>query len=110
MVGVLHAGPAALLGGLTAAEILGLRNWHRDEITLLVPDELEFDEHEVPGVSFVRTRRDLTAMRLQRPGLPVCRIEPAVLLWAAYQPVSSGRTGGRRRGRPAATVDRWTTD
>jgi hypothetical protein len=85
-LGVLHAGPAAILGGLTAAEVLGLRNWPREEITVLVPDELEFDEHEVAGVRFVRTRRDLTAMRLSRDGLPVCRVEPAVLLWAAYQP------------------------
>jgi hypothetical protein len=85
-LGVLHAGPTAIIGGLTAAEVLGLRNWHRGEITVLVPDELDFDDSEVPGVRFVRTRRDLRAMRLPRPGLPVCRIEPAVLLWAAYQP------------------------
>jgi hypothetical protein len=84
-LGVLHAGPAALVGGLTAAEVLGLRNWHRETITVLVLDEMEFDEDEVRGVKFVRTRRDLAAMRLPRPGLPVCRIEPAVLLWAAYQ-------------------------
>ncbi len=84
-LGVLHAGPHALVGGLTAAEVHGLRNWYRDEITVLVPDELEFDETEVPGVKFVRTRRDLATMRDARPGLPVCRIEPAVLLWAAYQ-------------------------
>jgi hypothetical protein len=84
-LGVLHAGSSSLIGGLTAAEVLGLTNWHRDEITVLVPDELDFAEDEVPGVKFVRTRRDLTAMRAPRPGLPVCRIEPAVLLWAAYQ-------------------------
>jgi hypothetical protein len=84
-LGVLHAAPTAIVGGLTAAEVLGLRNWHRDEITVLVPDELDFDESAVPGVRYVRTRRDLAAMRLPRAGLPTCRVEPAVLLWAAYQ-------------------------
>jgi hypothetical protein len=85
-LGVLHAGVEALVGGLTAAEVLGLKNWHRDEIAILVPDELDLDDSEVPGVNFIRTRRDLRAMRLPRAGLPVARIEPAVLLWAAYQP------------------------
>ena len=85
-LGVLHAGDGAVVGGLSAAEVLGLANWHRDDITVLVPDELDFDSSEVPGVRFVRTRRDLRAMRLRRPGLSVCHIEPAVLLWAAYQP------------------------
>jgi hypothetical protein len=84
-LGVLHAGRGAIIGGLTAAEVLGLRNWHRDEITVLVPDDLDFDEGEITGVRFVRTRRDLEHMRLPRAGLPVCRIEPAVLLWAGYQ-------------------------
>ncbi|MBF4765262.1 hypothetical protein ISU07_19185 [Nocardioides islandensis] len=84
-LGVLHAGDSSVIGGLTAAEVLGLRHWQRDEVTVLVPDELDFDE-SVPGVRFVRTRRKIPAMRLQRPGIPVARIEPAVLLWAAYQP------------------------
>lgn len=36
-LGVLHAGPGALIGGLSAGEVHGLKNWHRDEVTVLVP-------------------------------------------------------------------------
>ncbi len=84
-LGVLHAGDTSVVGGLTAAEVLGLRHWEREDVTVLVPDELDFDD-AVPGVRFVRTRRDIPAMRLHRAGIPVARVEPAVLLWAAYQP------------------------
>ena len=40
-LGILHAGPRAILGGLTAAEATGLRNWQRDEVTVLIPQQLE---------------------------------------------------------------------
>lgn len=80
---VLHAGPTALVGGLSAGAVHGLRNWHRDEITVLVDDELSFDP--VHGVRFFRSRRPLAAWRSPRI-LPVCRLEPAILLFAAYEP------------------------
>lgn len=79
---VLHAGPSALIGGLTAAELHGMRNWSRDEITVLVDDELSFDPLE--GVDFFRSRRPLAIMRSAR-ALPVCQLEPAVLLFAGYE-------------------------
>ena len=53
-----HAGPAALLGGLTAAELLGLQNWRRDDVTVLVDQELSFDPVAV-GRAYFRTRRSL---------------------------------------------------
>lgn len=62
---VLHAGGSALIGGLTALEYHGLRNWHRDEVAVLVDDELSFDP--VPGVTFFRTRRPLAAMKAPGP-------------------------------------------
>lgn len=82
-LGVLHAGPGALVGGLTAAELAGLQKWHRDAITVLVPDELEFAE--ISEVRFVRTRRHLPSMRIRGPGIPRAAIEPAILLFAGYQ-------------------------
>jgi hypothetical protein len=60
----------------------GLRNWHRDEITVLVDDELSFEP--LPGVRFFRTRRPLDGLRDRFSELPMCRIEPAALLFAAY--------------------------
>jgi very-short-patch-repair endonuclease len=82
---VLHAGPGALLGGLTAAELAGLRNWSRDEITVLVPYA-----NDVPapldGVSYRRSRRDLPSLRRRGVEPPCCRIEPAVLLFASADP------------------------
>ena len=82
-LGVLHAGGSALAGGLTALEWHGLTGWHRDEVTVLVDDELAFDA--VSGVRFFRTRRSLADMRAQHVDLPVCRVEPAALLFAGYE-------------------------
>jgi hypothetical protein len=52
---VLHAGPTATIGGLTAAELHGMKNWSREDITVLVDDELSFDPLE--GVYFFCCRR-----------------------------------------------------
>ncbi len=82
-LGVLHAGPSALIGGLSAAELHGLSGWEREAITVLVDDQLAFDR--VPGYRFVRCRRDLVALRSAKT-LPVARVGPAVLLFSAYWP------------------------
>jgi hypothetical protein len=84
-LGVLHAGNGALVGGLTAAAVHGLRNWQRDAVTILVPNAWSFDP--VPGIEFFRTRRplvDLRAATSELGTLPVCRLEPAVLLFGGY--------------------------
>ncbi|HWU23013.1 MAG TPA: hypothetical protein VN088_15865 [Nocardioides sp.] len=87
--GVLEAGPGAHIGEVTAAEVAGLRNWWRDEVTVVVP-YLNRPPTALSGVVFRRSRRDLAAMTRRACGLPVSRIEPAVLLWASRQ--SSART------------------
>ncbi|WP_309648410.1 hypothetical protein [Nocardioides sp.] len=79
---VLHAGPRSMIGGLTAAEVQGLKRWERDEVCVLVDDELSFEP--VKGVRFFRSRRPYELLRSPRPGLPRCQLEPAVLLWAGY--------------------------
>lgn len=81
-VAALHGGPSALIGGLTAGAVHGLRNWERAEVTVLVDDELSFEPLE--GVRFFRSRRPLGAMRAPTE-LPLCRIEPALLLFAGYE-------------------------
>lgn len=82
-LGVLHAGPTAMVGGLNAAEHLGLRGWHRDDVTILVSNPMSFEP--LAGYRFFRTRRPFKL--LVSPGeLPVCRIEPAVLLFASTEP------------------------
>ena len=100
---VLNAGPGALLGGLTAAEAAGLRNWSRDEVTVLVPYA-----HDVPrpieGVVHHRSRRDLAAMRQRGAEPPRCRIEPAVLLFAA-----ADRSERTAQGVLAAVVQQQLT-
>jgi len=80
---VLHAGPHSMLGGLTAAERHGLAGWHRDDVTVYVDDELSFEP--VEGVRFFRSRRSFDILRNPRPGIPICRLEPAVLMFAGYQ-------------------------
>lgn len=79
---VLHAGPRSMLGGLTAAEVHGLTGWERDDVTVLVDDVLSFEP--VDGVHFFRSRRPFDVLMSNRPGIPRCRLEPAILLWAGY--------------------------
>lgn len=80
---VLHAGERSMLGGLSAAACHGLSGWEREVVTVYVDDELSFEP--VDGVRFFRSRRPFDLLRHPRPGIPVCRLEPAVLLFAAYQ-------------------------
>jgi hypothetical protein len=101
-VAVLHAGDQALAGGLTALRWHGLRNWDRDEVTVLVDDELCFEP--VRGVRYFRTRRDFARLRHRRGELPVCRVEPAALLFAGYE--RSARTA---QGVLAAIVQQRLT-
>lgn len=82
-LGVLHGGPSAMVGGLSAAAVHGLRRWEREEVTVLVSNPMSFEP--LQGFRFFRTRRPFK--RLIAPGeLPVCRLEPAVLLFAAHEP------------------------
>lgn len=81
-LGVLHAGPRSMLAGLTAAAQGGLTGWERDEVTVLVDDELSFEP--VSGVRFFRSRRPFGLLVSPKPGIPRCQLEPAVLLWAGY--------------------------
>jgi very-short-patch-repair endonuclease len=83
--GVLHAGPGSAVGTLTALERHGLRNWHRDPVTIMV--EKSHDLEPLPGVDFVQTRRDIAGYRADGR-LPVWQVEPAALLFAAYEPVT----------------------
>ena len=94
---VLHCGPEAMVGGLTAAAVHGLRNWARDDVYVIVANDDSFEP--VPGVKTFRTRRRLRLMRHPSP-LPTCALEPAVLLWAAHDRTRVGH--GRPRCRRAA--------
>ena len=78
--GVLHAGRGSAIGGLTALERRGLRNWHRDEISVLLPKSHNLQPLE--GVRFVETRRPTGLFATGR--LPTWRAEPAALLHAGY--------------------------
>lgn len=99
---VLHSGPGSLIGGLTAAKVHGMRNWDRDEITVLVDNDLSFED--LSGVRFFRTRRPTADMRAQTD-LPLCLIAPAILLFAGYEP--NRRTA---HGAVAAVVQQRLTD
>lgn len=81
-LGVLHAGPRSMLGGLTAADHRGLSRWERDDVTVLVDDEMAFEP--VEGIHFFRSRRSFELLARPVDGLPTCRLEPAVLMWAGY--------------------------
>jgi hypothetical protein len=80
---VLHAGPRSMLAGLSAAAVHGLCGWEPPHVSVLVDDELSFEP--VDGIDFFRSRRPFDLLRSARPGIPVCRLEPAVLLHAGYE-------------------------
>ncbi|MFW5470563.1 hypothetical protein ACOCJ4_10995 [Knoellia sp. CPCC 206435] len=100
-LGVLHAGPPAVVGGYGALERHGLKNWHRDDITVLVDEGAHLEP--VPGIDWFRTRRPLELWKSTSP-LPMARVEPAALLCAAYEP--SWRTA---QGLLAAVVQQRLT-
>lgn len=108
-LGVLHAGGGSLAGGLTAAAVHGLRGWSRDEVTVLVTNAHSFEP--LPGFRFFRTRRPLGVLA-SRGDLPVCRLEPAVLLFAAHEPNLRTAQGAvtavvQQRLTTVATLERW---
>ncbi|WP_406035856.1 endonuclease domain-containing protein [Nocardioides sp. NBC_00163] len=96
---VLHAGDGAMAGGLTAATLAGLKNWHRDEVTVLVP-YARGRPSPLSDVRFVRIRRSLREVGSP----PRCRIEPAVLLFAA-----ADRSERTAQGVLAAVVQQQLT-
>ena len=101
-LGALHVGGDAVVGGLTALEARGLRGWPRDEVTVLVDDEVVVED--LAGVRFTRTRRPLARFRDRSSVLPVARVEPAALLVAGYD--RSARTA---QGLLAAVVQQRLT-
>jgi len=102
-LGVLVGGTGALLGGLHAPAVDGLRNWHRDLIQIYVPYGHKPDL-EVPGVAFIRSRRPLARLASARSGIPRLRLEPALLLWA-----STERSAAAAEGVLAAAVQQRLT-
>lgn len=102
-LGVLHAGGDALVGDLSACEVHGLKNWHRDDITVWIRRGLDVGD-PLPGIRFVETRRPLRVLRSQAHLLPVAMIEPAALRFAAYQ--GSPRTA---EGLVAAVIQQQLT-
>lgn len=82
-LGVLHGGPSAMVGALSAAGARGLKRWGRDEITILVSNPMSFEP--LAGYRFFRTRRPFKVL-LGSGELPTCRLEPAVLMFAAHEP------------------------
>lgn len=81
-VAVLHCGPGALIGGLTALQLHGLQRWERPDVCVIVENADSFEP--VSGVTTFRTRRPLAVLRTDGP-LPLCRAEAAALLWAAHE-------------------------
>lgn len=81
--GVLHGGQHAVIGGMTALEVHGIRNWTRPEITVVIPKSRGTER--LKGVTYVETRRDFSGAHSPLRNLPVLKVEPAALLFAAYE-------------------------
>ena len=80
-----------MLANLSAARRHGLTGWERPYVCVLVDDELSFEP--VEGVDFFRSRRPFDLLLSRKPGIPTCRLEPAVLLWAAYEATNRAAHG-----------------
>ncbi len=80
--GVLHAGEPAALCGTSALAMAGLRGWDRPWTSVLIPKS--DDRVELSGVRYVQTRRDIPAMTVPGSEPPRLDVEPAALLFAAY--------------------------
>lgn len=100
--GRLHAGPSSLLAGLTSAQLQGLRGWERPLIEVMVPALATVSDLE--GVRFIRTRRDLKALRGQGIRDHLVQLEPAILLRAG-----SGMPARAAGGVLAAAVQQRLT-
>lgn len=79
--GHLHAGPGSMVGGLASATLQGLKGWERPLIEILVPADANVSP--LDGIRFVRTRRDIEALRCQGVRSHLALLEPAVLLRAS---------------------------
>ena len=102
-LGVLHAGPDALVGGLTAATSHGLRGGDRESPSR-ASCRTTCPSTRSRACTFFRTPRNLAVLRSPRV-LPTCRLEPAVLLFAGYE--RHRRTAHGAVGvRPTAADDR----
>lgn len=101
-LGVLHGGGNSLVGGRTVAQLHGLKRWDGHDVTVLVDHRRTLEP--VEGIRFVRTRRPLRLLLASTSPLPMCQLEPAVLLVAAYE--VSPRAG---QGLIAATVQQGLT-
>lgn len=113
-IAVLHGGDGAVLAGLAAAELAGLRHWTRPQIEVYVDRCVGPPGTEVAGVRFVRSRRDLRSMRAAARQPPRMLLQPAVLLWASGQASEATRDGvlaaavQQRLTAPEALLD-WVT-
>ncbi|TCJ28070.1 hypothetical protein [Nocardioides jejuensis] len=81
--GVLHGGPRSAVGGIAALELHGIRNWTRPEISVVIPKSHKVER--LDGVRYVETRRDFSGAHSPGFALPVLKVEPAALLFAAYE-------------------------
>ncbi|MFT4010806.1 MAG: hypothetical protein QM655_12285 [Nocardioidaceae bacterium] len=81
--GVLTAGDDAMLCGLSALELAGLKGWGRERDTILVGKSRRVPE--LPGIVFVESRRDLARWRRKSRGLPLLDPAAAAILWSAYE-------------------------
>jgi hypothetical protein len=80
--------------GLTAAEMHGLAGWQRPAVTVLIGESV--DVEPIPGVQFVKTRRDIVGFRSTHWSLPTWQVEPAVLLFAGCTRSSRTAVGSSR--------------
>ncbi|HNO40272.1 MAG TPA: hypothetical protein PKL71_07630, partial [Marmoricola sp.] len=78
---VLHAGQGALVAGIWALEIHGLKGWQRDEVTVLVGPESR--PRPLPGARFHRHQGIALMRSIHR--LPLQRVEPAALWFASTE-------------------------
>ena len=94
---VLHAGPHAVLAGLTSLEDHGLRGWSCDEAHVLVP--LDVSVPPLSGLTVHRTRRLPDGDVVRRDGCPATTVARSAVDAARW-----GRSSRRAAGLVLAVV------
>lgn len=98
-IGALYSCGATSLAGRAALEVHGLRGWSEGPVVFFVGAGDRSARTPPEGITYVRTRHDLTALSVERAGRATLRVEPAALTLASA--LAAGSWGEHRSARSA---------
>ncbi|GAC48865.1 hypothetical protein [Gordonia aichiensis] len=98
-IGALYSCGPTSLAGRAALEAHGLKGWAEGPVVFFVGAGDRSARTPPEGITYVRTRHDLTALSVERAGTETLRVEPAALTLASA--LAAGSWGEHRSSRSA---------